>query len=117
MIPSLEAARADNDHEAEHEQRVGEDRADDRRLRDNQLALLQREDHDEQLGQVAERRLQHACDRRAEAVAKLLGGERHHPRQPGEREGAIRKARHGQPTRRSWRRPPAPVRSAIAGKR
>ena len=56
------AARADHDHEAEHEQRVGEDRADDRRLRDDELALLQREDDDEQLGQVAERRLQHAGD-------------------------------------------------------
>ena len=39
MIPSG-APRADHDHEAEHEQRVREDRADDRRLRDDQLALL-----------------------------------------------------------------------------
>ena len=91
------AAGADDDHEAEHEQRVGEDRADDRRLRDHQLALFEREDHDEQLGQVAERRLHHAGDARPEALAELLGGERHDPRQPRERERGEREAGHGRP--------------------
>ena len=47
-----------------------------------QLALLQREDDHEQLRQVAERGLQHAGHRRAEALAELLGGKRHQPRQP-----------------------------------
>ena len=49
ITPSGARRAPDHDHEAEHEQRVGEDRADDRRLRDDELALLQREDHDEQL--------------------------------------------------------------------
>ena len=70
MTPSVRAARADHDHEAEHEQRVGEDRADDRRLRDDELALLQREDHDEQLGQVAERRLQQPRRRPARSARR-----------------------------------------------
>jgi hypothetical protein len=52
--PLARAAGADHDHQSEHEHRVGEDRADDRRLGDDQLALLQREYDDEQLGQVAE---------------------------------------------------------------
>ena len=95
--PVRRAARADDDHEAEHEQRVGEDRADDRRLRDDELALLQREDHDEQLRQVAERRLQHPGDAGPEALAELLGRERHDPRQPGERERGEREARDRRP--------------------
>ena len=91
MIAARRAARADDDHQPEHEQRVGEDRADDRRLRDDELALLQREDHDEQLRQVAERRLQHAGHGRAEALAELLGRERHDPRQPASATVAIAK--------------------------
>ena len=97
MMPSGARARADDDHQPEHEQRVGEHRSDDRRLRDHQLALLQREDHDEQLRQVAERRLQHAGDARPEALAELLGGERHDPRQPGQRERGEREAGHRRP--------------------
>ena len=41
----------------EHEETVGQDRADERRLDDDDQAGLQREDRDEQLGQVPEARL------------------------------------------------------------
>jgi hypothetical protein len=92
MIP-----RADDDYEAEHEQRVGEDRSDDRRLGDDELALFQSEDHDKQLRQVAERRLQHPGHARTEALAELLGRERDHPREPGECERGEREARDRRP--------------------
>ena len=82
-------------HEAEDEQRVGQQRADDRRLGDDDLAGAQREDDDEQLGQVAERRLQHAGDRRAEPLADLFGGERHDVREPGERDGGDAERQQG----------------------
>src|SRR2546423_812439 len=83
-------ARADDDDEPEHEQRVGEDGADDGALRDDELALLKREDDDEQLGEVAERRLQHAGDAGAESLAELLGAERDDPRETGEGDGGER---------------------------
>ena len=51
-----------------------------------ELALLQREDHDEQLGQVAERRLQQARHARPEALAELLRGERDDPSEPRQRQ-------------------------------
>ena len=106
------AAGADHDHEAEHEQRVGEDRADDRGLGDDQLALLQGEDHDEQLGQVAERRLQHPRDGRAEVLAQLLGRERDDPGEPGQRERGQREARDRRPGAVVGR-PASAVRAAI----
>ena len=92
MTPSGDCAGADHDHEAEHEQRVGEQRADDRGLRDDDLAGAQGEDDHEELGQVAQRRLQHAGGGGAEALAHLLGGQRDEvgqarQRHRGEREG------------------------------
>ncbi len=91
------AVGPDDYHEAEHEHRVGEDRPDDRRLGDHELTLLQREDDHEQLWQIAERRLQHTCDSGPKALAQLLCGKRHDPRQPGERERGDRKARNSGP--------------------
>ena len=90
MIAVVGVARPADDREAEHEQRVREDRADDRRLRDDDLAGREREDDDEELGQVAERRLEHAGGGRPEALADLLGRERDDPREPGERGGRDR---------------------------
>ena len=78
-------AGADDDHQAEHEQRVGEDRADDRGLGDHHLAGAQGEDDHEELGQVAQRRLQQARRGRAEALADLLGGQRDDVRQARQR--------------------------------
>ena len=91
-MPSSLRARADDDHEAEHEQRVGEDRADDRELRDDDLARRQREDHDEELGQVAQRRLEHAGDRGPEVLADLLGRERDTQASPASAKPATTKA-------------------------
>ena len=85
--------RARDDREAEHEQRVREQRAEDRRLRDDDLAGREREEDDEELGQVPERRLQHAGRRRAEAGADGLRREADHPGEPGERCG--RHEEHG----------------------
>ena len=78
-------AGAHDDHEAQDEQRVGEDRADDRRLCDHHLAGAQGEDDDEELGQVAQGRLQQARRRWAEALADLLGGQRDDMREAGQR--------------------------------
>ena len=57
----------------EHEDAVGEDRADERRLHDGHEALVQGEERDEELRQVAERRLDDAGRAGAEAGAELLG--------------------------------------------
>ena len=57
MIPSRSRRRAGDDHQPEDEQRVDQDRAEDRRLGDDLLAGVQREDDHEELGQVAQRRL------------------------------------------------------------
>jgi hypothetical protein len=81
VTSSSVAQCSDHDHQAQHEHRVGEDRADDRRLRNHQLALLQGEDDHEQLRQVAERGLHHSRDRGSEALAQLLRCEGHDPRQ------------------------------------
>ena len=96
MQPSVARIVPGDDHQPEHEQRVGEDRADQRGLRDDELAGAEREEDDEELGQVAERRLQEAGDRRPEPQPDLLGRERHHPGEPGERQRS-----------RPRRRPPA----------
>ena len=66
------AQAAEEEGEPEHEQRVGEDRADERRLHHDDEPRLQAEDRDEELGQVAQRRLEDAGRARAEAVAELI---------------------------------------------
>ena len=86
MTPSWRVHDAGDQHGAENEQRVDEDRSEDRGLRDRRVLGLQGEDDDEELGQVADRRLQRAGDRRPEAHADLLGGERDDPGQAGQRE-------------------------------
>ncbi len=86
MIPSLLARQPAMIDEPEHEQRVREDRADDRGLRDHDLARREREDDDEELGQVTERRLEDPGHRRTEPLPDLLGRERDEPGEPGERE-------------------------------
>ena len=63
---------AHDERQAEHQQQVGQDRADDRRLDDDQVTLAQREERDEQLRQIAERALQHAGRAGTEAVAEPL---------------------------------------------
>ena len=63
---------AGDEGEAEDEEQVGEDRADERGLDDRDQAGLQREQGDEQLGQVAEGRLQDAGRAGPEPVTELL---------------------------------------------
>ena len=82
---------ADEKREAEHEHAVRDDRADERRLHDADQAVAQREQRDEQLGQVPERRLDDAGDRRAEPAAELLRcaadeAREHRDRQRGDEE-------------------------------
>ena len=67
IVPSVARSEPAPIDEPEHEQRVREQGAEDGELRHDELARRQREDDDEELGQVAEGRLQHAGDRRAEA--------------------------------------------------
>ena len=81
------AARARNDRQPEHEERVRQQRADDGRLRDHELARGNREQDDEELRQVPERRLQDARHSRAEPLSDRLGGDRDHPGEAGERRG------------------------------
>ena len=96
----LGAPRAGDDREPEHEERVREQRAENRRLRDDDLACAQREDHDEELRQVAERRLQHA-GRRPGRSARRPSPCRHRPSTRGAR---ARRSRRRTAARRSRRR-------------
>ena len=63
---------ADQEREAEHEQGVGQDRPDQGGLDDDDQPGLQGEDRDEQLREVAERRLEDARRGRPEALAELV---------------------------------------------
>src|SRR5262249_30092523 len=74
-------------HDPEHEQGVREDRPDHRALRDDRLSLAQREDDEEQLRQVAERRLHEARDPGAEQLADALDADGHDMGEAGERDG------------------------------
>src|SRR5205085_6463443 len=56
----------------EHQQAVGEDRTDQRRFDDTDKPLVECEQRNEQLGQVAERRLNRARASRAEPPSELL---------------------------------------------
>ena len=106
--PVARLGRAGDDHESEHEERVGEDRAEDRRTRHDDLAGGQREHDDEELGQVAERRLHQPRHRRPEALAHLLRRERDDPGETGERE---RRDHERQQRRRAYEmRDPGPER-------
>ena len=69
------AQAAGDEGEAQDEQQVGQDRPDDRRLHDRDQPLAQGEDADEQLGQVAERALQHAGRASPQPVGDLVDGE------------------------------------------
>ena len=90
MTPSSDLASARDDRQPEHEQRVRKQRAEDRRLRDDDLARGEREQNDEELGQVAERRLEHSGRRGPEVRPDRLGSDSDRPRQPAERGRARR---------------------------
>jgi hypothetical protein len=90
-------AGADDYDQPQHQQGVGQHRADDRRLGDDQLALLQGEDDDEQLRQVAEGGLHHPRHAGPEALAQLLRGEGHDPCQPRQGQRRQQEARDSRP--------------------
>ena len=68
---------ADEDRQSEDEQRVREDRSDQRALDDRHQPGAQRERAHEQFREIAERRLENAGRGRAEVGAELLGPARH----------------------------------------
>ena len=80
--PMTEAA--DEERQAKDEQQVREDRADQGGLDDDHETGPQGEDRDEELGQVAERRLEDARRRRPESLAELVGALPDQHRQAGE---------------------------------
>ena len=94
---ALALGAADEHRRAHDEQDVAEDRADDRGLDDLLQALAQREERDDELGEVAERDVQEAADARAGAVRELLGRAAHERggRDDAERRGAEDQARLG----------------------
>ncbi len=79
LVPN--AARGEG--EPEHEQQVADDRTDERGLHDGELAGGDQEDADDELGQVAHRRVEQAAALRPEPHGQLLGrltdqpGQRH----------------------------------------
>ena len=82
---------ADEDRHAEHEQRVREDRSDERGLNDLDEPGAQAERADEQLGQIAERRLENAGRAGVEMRADVLGAARHVHREQRQRDGGRRR--------------------------
>ena len=92
--PRLEAhdavlcmAGARDDRETEYEECVREQRAEDRRLGNDDLACGEREEDDEQLRKVAERGLEHARHCRPEMSAHRLGPDSDRPGEAAERNG------------------------------
>ncbi len=102
---------AGEEGEAEDEERVREDRADERGLDDSDEPGLEREDGDEELGQVADRRLDDAGRGRGQVIAELVGrfadqvgdaGERHGRDREGRERGGAGEVQHaGEPDRRA----------------
>ena len=78
---------ADDERDTEHEHAVREDRTDQRRLDDLDEPLVQREQRDEELRQVAERRLDDAGAAGTEPRAQLLGRGADQAGERGERRG------------------------------
>jgi len=70
---------AGDDRESEHEERIREERAQERRLRNDHLVRVEREEDDRDLGDVPERRLKDAGRRRPDPLAERLGREGDRP--------------------------------------
>ena len=75
--PARVRPRAGHDDQAEHRQGADQDQPRIAVSSDDPLSGDEREQGDEELGQIAQRGLQQASDRGAEAVTDLLGGEEH----------------------------------------
>ena len=81
------AEPADGEREPKDEDAVREDRADQGGLDELDQAVVERKEADEELGQVAECRLNRARARRSEAAAKLLGRQSNRAGKSGNRQG------------------------------
>lgn len=64
---------AGDEGEAQHQQCIAQDRADQRCLHHSDEAGLKQEDANEEFRQVANRRLDYARRRRAKVIAELVG--------------------------------------------
>ena len=100
------------ERDPEHEDAVREDRADERRLHDRHEALVEREEGDEELGQVAERRLDDPAAPGAEPGAELLGRVADDPRERGERDRGDDE-RETSPSAK-WQTAASPTRAAVS---
>ena len=111
LLPVLQATG--DEREAQDEQAVAQDRADEGRLDQDDQALAQGEQRDEQLRQVAQRRLEDAGRPWPEAPAELLGALAHERRQHGQ--GDRRDDEHGDVRAPpSWRASVAPTPTTAA---
>ena len=84
---------ADDERDPEHEHAVREDRADERRLDDVDEAAVEREERDEELGQVPESGLNDARPAGAQSGAELLGRGPDEAGERGQRTAVTAKAR------------------------
>jgi hypothetical protein len=91
------AEPADGEREPEDQDAVREDRADEGGLHELDQAVVESEEGDEQLGQVAECRLNGACAGRSEAAAELLGRQPNGAGKPGDRQSRQREAENRVP--------------------
>jgi hypothetical protein len=95
LHPVLEPAH--REREAEHEDAVREDRSDQGGLDERDQTVVEREEPDEELRQIAERRLDRARARRPEAAAELLGRQPDGAGEPCDRERRQREAEDRRP--------------------
>ena len=97
------AQPADQHAGPEHEQQVADDRAGERRLHDLDEAGLQREEGDDQLGDVAEGRVEDAADLRPGQRPEALRGKADGPGQPEDPDRQRRRTGRCRPRRRRSR--------------
>ena len=83
------------ERDPEHEYAVRDHRADERRLHDADQTSVQREQRDEEFGEVSECRLHDTSRRRAHAPAELLGGATDETCKQRNRRGRGGKRKHG----------------------
>ena len=83
----FEAEPAGEEGEAQDQQQVAHDRPDQRRLDDREVAGGDKQDPDDELGQVAEGGIDKAAEAGADADGDLLGGASDQGRQGHDRQG------------------------------
>ena len=74
VLPRVMGEAAEQKRGSEHEQRVRDDRPDDRSLHQDVLTGAQRGQRDQQLGQIAQSRVEQAADQIAGLGSHRLGG-------------------------------------------